>query len=472
LNALKLALKKIRRGGQQGFTLAEVMIALIISGIIISSIVTLSIGLTRTSGRTVDQSVANMQVQFAGFWMSKDAVQAQEVSLINIVGGAVAESGSVAQTDETLAAQSTNANDMNLLPAASNVGDAYNIGYSGTFSALLLMQGTQGAGSWTITWEYWNGSSWAALAGVTESALNASQFRPTAAGTYTISWTVPGDWATTNVPPTAGSLYWVRARVSSYTSMTTQPKGTRVEVLVVDGAVAQNVIPGQTDETSYANSDATNDMTLLPATPDAGDAYYIGYSSTFSALFLRQDTIGIGTWTITWKYWNGAWVNLAGVTDETNGFKPSAVGRYKISWTVPGDWALRSIKGIDNCYWVKAEVTSFTSMSAQPKGTRAFAATSGFPLTLTWKRLDPLETHQVIYSMENVTDVIGRQLWDLYREYKLNDVSQGTILVAQYLKPGDTIVIWDGAVLELRVTALVDREDASRTYKIQPRTSP
>jgi hypothetical protein len=138
------------------------------------------------------------------------------------VSCAVADDGGV-QTDETAAANEDTANDMTLLPAVPALNDAYYFAYGATFERIRLNQETRGVGTWTVVWEYWNGSGWPGLSGVDDPT---SGFRPASADTYKISWTVPGDWATTTVAG-LGPYYWVRARVTAYTSVTTQPKGTR-----------------------------------------------------------------------------------------------------------------------------------------------------------------------------------------------------------------------------------------------------
>ena len=139
---------------------------------------------------------------------------------------------------------------------------------------------------------------------------------------------------------------------------------------VLGGAVADDG-GVQTVETVAANNDTLNDMTLLPAVPAAGDAYYFGYASTFPAIRVKQDTKGVGVWSIVWQYWNGAWTNLAGVNDPTNGWRPSATGTFRIYWTLPGDWALTVVQGL-NLYWVRARVDAYTSVTTQPKGSRAW----------------------------------------------------------------------------------------------------
>lgn len=94
---------------------------------------------------------------------------------------------------------------------------------------------------------------------------------------------------------------------------------------------------------------------------------------------------------------------------------------------------------------------------------------TGFPLTLSWKEWESGDEHEVIYTTQPVSDELWGELWELKREHKLNDISQGTILVAEFLDPATTKCIWGGNVLVFEVTAKVDRQDASRTYDIQPR---
>jgi hypothetical protein len=129
----------------------------------------------------------------------------------------------------------------------------------------------------------------------------------------------------------------------------------------------------QTNETAAANNDTANDMTLLPAVPEVGDVYYFAYSSTFPAVHLKQDTPGVGVWSTLWEYWDGSsWAMLPGVSDPSNGFRPASAGTYRISWDIPGDWAQGMVAGLGPYYWARCRVDAFTSITAQPKGTRAW----------------------------------------------------------------------------------------------------
>lgn len=134
------------------------------------------------------------------------------------VDGAIADDGTVL-TWETVEANEATGDDMTLLPATPAVNDAYYLGYRYAFNGLTLKYTTAGDGVWTIVWEYYNGSAWVALPGISDGTTAFEA----AAGTYDVTWTRPKDWAATAV----GGLtqYWVRARVSAYTSIVTQPTG-------------------------------------------------------------------------------------------------------------------------------------------------------------------------------------------------------------------------------------------------------
>ncbi len=139
----------------------------------------------------------------------------------------------------------------------------------------------------------------------------------------------------------------------------------------VGGAVADDG-GSTTVETTEANEATADDMTLLPETPAVEDAYYIGADHKFGYARLNVGTAGAGTWTITWKYWDGsAWTALSNVTDGTDGFT-AAAGSHDVTFDTPADWATTTVAAIASLYWVKAEVTAYTSLATQPKGTQAW----------------------------------------------------------------------------------------------------
>jgi len=145
-------------------------------------------------------------------------------SLKIAVDGAVADDGGV-QTDETPAAQNPAQNDMTLLPAAPAVDDAYYFGHAKKYDVAWLNIGTQGDGVWVISWEYWNGAAWSALSDVVDNTNGFTAL----VGLRDVSFTRPVDWTTADVGGVTG-LYWIRARVSSFTSTNTQPRGSQAWV--------------------------------------------------------------------------------------------------------------------------------------------------------------------------------------------------------------------------------------------------
>jgi len=135
--------------------------------------------------------------------------------------------------------------------------------------------------------------------------------------------------------------------------------------IVVKGA-AQDDGGVFTDYTPEAQSSAANDVILLPAVPVVDDAFYFGFDIPAGMVTVDVDQAGNGTWAITWEYYDGAsWTALSGVDDRTSAF--SVLGRNIVTWTVPADWSTTTIVTISS-YWVRARVSSFSSLTTQPKG--------------------------------------------------------------------------------------------------------
>ena len=68
------------RQRQSGLTLVELMIAIALAGIVTAGITMLISNVFATSARTSNHMTAVRQVQSAGYWGSKDALQAQNVT--------------------------------------------------------------------------------------------------------------------------------------------------------------------------------------------------------------------------------------------------------------------------------------------------------------------------------------------------------------------------------------------------------
>ena len=116
-------------------------------------------------------------------------------------------------TDYTTEFSNSELNDVPLMPATEAINDAFYFGSEDKFDIISLDIETAGVGT-AITWEYWNGSSWASLS-VTDGTSGFA-----VSGVNEVSFTIPANWVTTTV--NGSDLYWVRSRVSA-ASFTTQP---------------------------------------------------------------------------------------------------------------------------------------------------------------------------------------------------------------------------------------------------------
>ena len=121
------------------------------------------------------------------------------------------------------------------------------------------------------------------------------------------------------------------------------------------------------NETTPANEATTDDVEVLPATPAVDDAAYFGIAAqTFDQIDFSTSTQGDGVWTIEWQYWDGsAWSALSDVVDGTSAFT-SATGLANVAFTIPGDWEKNTVDNV-LAYWVRANVTAYTSVVTAPK---------------------------------------------------------------------------------------------------------
>lgn len=121
--------------------------------------------------------------------------------------------------------------------------------------------------------------------------------------------------------------------------------------------------------------DAALPFAFLPAVPAVGDIVYFGIDTTiadsgpFCSLVFDIGTAQVDL-TITWEYWNGAWVALT-VRDNTNaagamtGQAFDTTGVNSVHWNQPSDWAGTAINAI-TAYWVRARVTAIGAAPAPP----------------------------------------------------------------------------------------------------------
>lgn len=226
------------------------------------------------------------------------------------------------------------------------------------------------------------------------------------------------------------------------------------------GAVADDG-GSTTDETTEANDDTVDDMTLLPASPETGDAYYFGHDDEFKALSIDISTEGAGTWSIVWEYYDGTtWSPLSNITDGTDGFQTS--GNNFVEWDFPTDWVTTDVGGITETYWVRARVDAFTSISTQPLGAEARIGripTDGTNFDVNY---DAYPT-TIVFDQNNSPPSPGADVFFQYDQqiYEANETIAGLpnrIIISG--EPGDTTTHNEGTDFEV-VDIDNDRENDS-----------
>ena len=148
--------------------------------------------------------------------------------LMGSLGAAISDDGGV-QVDQTTESANETTNNVLLFPAAPAVNDAYYFGDAARFNRVSIDLTQVGAGTWTITWEYWNGSNFnTALADIDGNTSHTSGIGAFKTGQLqTFAFVAPSNWATTTVN-SQGPFYYVRARISAFTTVSTRPLATKV----------------------------------------------------------------------------------------------------------------------------------------------------------------------------------------------------------------------------------------------------
>jgi len=170
-----------------------------------------------TADRTVD-------VWFAAASAQTEAVAVlditdPETSIIginNIDGAVLKDNSPLTYTDYTAQANEDTANDVPLLPSSPETNDAFFFGVDNItddYIRYVLNIGTAGAGTWTLTYYYYNGSTWVALPANNVVYKDAQFLNFRTAGLGAMVIIPPSDWTTVSV----GGLtkYWIEARVTS-----------------------------------------------------------------------------------------------------------------------------------------------------------------------------------------------------------------------------------------------------------------
>lgn len=142
-------------------------------------------------------------------------------------------------TDETTDAGDTGDADFSPFPGSESVDDYVTFGAEEPFTTMAFdyANGTAGVGG-VVAWEYWNGTTWQALTGVTDET---SGFTAAAADDLKVTWAQPSDWNPRKISE-GPALYYVRARIK--TAYSTNPVLDQVHMLGAPAVESVAVIPG------------------------------------------------------------------------------------------------------------------------------------------------------------------------------------------------------------------------------------
>ena len=114
--------------------------------------------------------------------------------------------------DETTDANDAGSGDWVIFTASEAIGDYMAIGFVEKFGGFIFDNagGTAGVAG-VVIWEYWNGTAWAALAGVVDGTTG---FTIAVTDGQVLSFDVPTDWEKSIINGSA-DLYYIRARITT-----------------------------------------------------------------------------------------------------------------------------------------------------------------------------------------------------------------------------------------------------------------
>ncbi len=192
----------------------------------------------------------------------------------------------------TFVDQSTGANDATnanwtVFPASEDTSDYCAIGYSQKFKKVIFdyANGTAGVGG-SVTWQYWNGSTWAGLSGISDATTG---FTASVGDGKVLTFTVPTDWAATSLSGSQ-NLFYIRALVAG--TYSTNP--------ILD----QGFIGGTGSATQTAAAAVSAGESLW------ANIYSIGTIETNTHLYIRQNSSNLVAYKSTTDWWSDGHIDI------------------------------------------------------------------------------------------------------------------------------------------------------------------
>lgn len=164
---------------------------------------------------------------------------------------ALQDDGGVFTDFYSQASTETGFDDVLLLPALPAVGDAFYFGYTIPFDGVEIRFDTPGEGDWEIVWEFWDGVAWQPVVDIDDPTTG---FRPTEDTFYEVKWADLPGWTSVLSPAGTGlTLYFVRARLAVFTTISQQPLAGRIVVF------ARELLAEETSTVTWALRDFQQD---------------------------------------------------------------------------------------------------------------------------------------------------------------------------------------------------------------------
>jgi hypothetical protein len=231
--------------------------------------------------------------------------------------------------------------------AGIDEGLVFRINSAGTLRTLVLGAGPSFP-------QYWRSFDWVHLRFVWDAVASRMEVyvngKLEGSETYPVAAVLPGD-----------DTFYIGER--NRPGMTNNAEGIIDEFQIYSSPDAPSALAhgGLRSDSRESLGSVTRNTPLPFATPDPsgrGEYFYLGSDSEFRGLNVSLATFGAGTPDLQWEYWNGsAWTDLEsgfGFVDNTNSLTQGG----SIHWNDPGDWAVYSVNGEPELYYVRAHLAS------------------------------------------------------------------------------------------------------------------
>lgn len=192
------------------------------------------------------------------------------------------------------------------------------------------------------------------------------------------------------------------------------------------------------DETAAANDDTAGDVTMFSISAQAGDYFYFGHGSKFSAIeamnLVPQANAPAG---LDWEYYDGtAWQTLLMTKDDIgDNLAATAAGDRVSTWDIPADMATNTINAQGPFYYVRCTPSANATNGTAIVADRIWhgPAAVGFPrnggeLQVGSENGISFSSYTIDYDLGTATLVVAASEWNQGSAHEIDEpvVSQQT----------------------------------------------